>query len=219
MLKETFPIWKISSQPCFSRTFSNCLSHNSPAKGRPYRFRSRGTIGSSILDHDLGHLCRGRRIQMSGHSDFVFFPFLLGCKKILCPLHALRNLEIWRWYPWLLLPSFVMLMILVQWILHETLNRLLQYDHGGQLDPCIFWCFASNLAFFRWHVSISEAKWTFSPIVIASSVDHLFSLLICQVPRLNLFKFLPFFDHCCFRCMNFHGLRHRDKFVNQIKML
>ena len=25
--------------------------------------------GSSILDHDLGHLCRGRRIQMSGHSD------------------------------------------------------------------------------------------------------------------------------------------------------
>ena len=23
-----------------------------------------------MLDHDLGHLCRGRRIQMSGHSDF-----------------------------------------------------------------------------------------------------------------------------------------------------
>ena len=27
-----------------------------------------GTIGSSILDHDLGHMRRGRRIQMSGHS-------------------------------------------------------------------------------------------------------------------------------------------------------
>ena len=31
---------------------------------------SRGTTGSSILDHDFGHLCRGRRIHMSGHSDF-----------------------------------------------------------------------------------------------------------------------------------------------------
>ena len=28
---------------------------------------------SSILDHDLGHLCRGRRIQMSGHSDLGIF--------------------------------------------------------------------------------------------------------------------------------------------------
>ena len=27
-------------------------------------------LGLSILDHDFGHLCRGRRIQMSGHSDF-----------------------------------------------------------------------------------------------------------------------------------------------------
>ena len=35
--------------------FSNCLSHNSPAKGWPYTFRSRGTTGSSILDHDLSH--------------------------------------------------------------------------------------------------------------------------------------------------------------------
>ena len=39
----------IFSHPCFNRTFSNCL-----------RFRSRGTTGSSILDHDLGHLCRGK---------------------------------------------------------------------------------------------------------------------------------------------------------------
>ena len=30
-------------------------------------------ILSSILDHDFGHLCRGRRIQMSGHSDFWNF--------------------------------------------------------------------------------------------------------------------------------------------------
>ena len=59
----------IFSHPCFNRTFSNCLSHNSPAKGCPYRFRSRGTTLSFILDHDFG-LCRGRRIQMSGHSTW-----------------------------------------------------------------------------------------------------------------------------------------------------
>ena len=32
--------------------FSNCLFHNSPARGWPYRLDSRGTTGSSILDHD-----------------------------------------------------------------------------------------------------------------------------------------------------------------------
>ena len=48
------------SQPCCNAIFSNCLSHNSTAKGWPYRFRSRGTTGSSILDHDLRHLCRGK---------------------------------------------------------------------------------------------------------------------------------------------------------------
>ena len=63
----------IFSQPCFNGIFSNCLSHNSPAKWWPYRFLQRGTTGSSMLDHDLGHLCRGRRIQMSGHSDLGFF--------------------------------------------------------------------------------------------------------------------------------------------------
>ena len=61
------------SQPYFKRIFPNCLSHNSPAKRWPYRFLSKGTTGSSILDHDLGHLCPGRRIQLSGHSDLGIF--------------------------------------------------------------------------------------------------------------------------------------------------
>ena len=100
------------SQPYFNKIFSNCLSHNSPAKGWPYRFRSRGTTGSSILDHDLGHLCRGRRIQLSGHSDFGIFsticehlPFWPGYKQILHKLLVLRTLAIWIWYPWPLLLS------------------------------------------------------------------------------------------------------------------
>ena len=146
MYKETFPSqFGIFSQPCFNRIFSNCLSHNSPAKGWPYRFLSRGMTGSSILDHDLGHLCRCRRIQMSGHSDFGIFlticehlPFSLGYKLILRLLLVHRNLVIWVWYPWFRRPSFEMLKILVQWVLHKTPNRLLQYHLGEQLDLCIF---------------------------------------------------------------------------------
>ena len=93
------------SQPYFNRFFSNCLSHNSPAR--------------RWLDHELGHLCRGRRIQMSGHSDSGFsiilehLPFLPGYKQILHPMFDLRTLAVWIWYPWLLLQSFVILMILV----------------------------------------------------------------------------------------------------------
>ena len=46
-------------------------------------------------------------------------PILPGCKQILRPLLVHRNPAIQRWYPWFLPLSFVMLMILVQWILHK----------------------------------------------------------------------------------------------------
>ena len=38
-------------------------------KGWPYEFRSTRATGSSILDHDFGHLCFGRRIQISRQDD------------------------------------------------------------------------------------------------------------------------------------------------------
>ena len=107
------------NQPCFHRICSNCLSHYRPANGWPHKSFSRGTTGSSILDHDFGHFCRGRRIQMSGHSNMEFsticehLPFGPGLKQILHQLLVHRNLAIWIWYPWLLLPSFVILMIFV----------------------------------------------------------------------------------------------------------
>ena len=58
------------SHPSFNRTSSNRLFHTNPADGCPYRFRSRRTTKSSMFAHDFGHLCRGRRICISGHSDF-----------------------------------------------------------------------------------------------------------------------------------------------------
>ena len=128
----------------FNRIFSNCLSQSSPAKEWPYKFRSRGKTRSSKLDHDFGHLCRGRRIQKSGHSVLGIFnnlgtsSIIPGYKQILRQLLVHRNLAIWRRHPWLLLVSFEKLIILVRWILHKILNRLSQCRLGVQLDLCIF---------------------------------------------------------------------------------
>ena len=146
-----------------------------PATGWPYKFLSRRTTGSSILDHDLGHLCRGIRIQMSEHSDFgvsiicEHLPFSLGYKPILRLLLVHRNLAIWRWYPWSWRLSFEMLKILVQWILRKTLNRLLQYHHGVQLDLCIS-LVLPPIQHFLDDKSFNDAKWTVATDVLASSI-------------------------------------------------
>ena len=65
--------------------------------------------------------------------------------------------------------QFVILMILVRWILHQIQNHLSQYRLGIQLDLCIFGAFVSNSAFFKWHMSINDAKWTVAPDVLVSS--------------------------------------------------
>ena len=212
------------SHPYFKRIFSNCLSHNSPARRWPYRIRSRRTTGSSIVDHDFGHLCRGRRIHMSGHSDLEFsiilehLLFLPVYKQILRQLLVLRNLAIWIWYPWPLLPSFVMLMILVLWILHKIQNHLSQCCLGIQLDLCIFGALSPTR-----HSSNDRG-----PSMKRSVLFYLLFMLhqslqicfwLCCVPRRNLFKFLPFFIHCCFCCGYLHCLSHKNKFVYQIVML
>ena len=36
--------------------------------------------------------------------------------------------------------------------------------------PLYFWCCVPNSAFFKWQMSISEAKWTFAPFVLAPSI-------------------------------------------------
>ena len=69
MNTQTFSIWDFS-HPSPKRTSSNCLSHKRPASGCPCKFRSRRTTGSSMFDHDLSLLCRGKRIHTSGHCDF-----------------------------------------------------------------------------------------------------------------------------------------------------
>ena len=141
MYKETYSQLETFSQPYFNRTFSNCFSHNSSAKGRPCRFRSRGTTGWTMI------LTICVLADVSKYLDILtlefsiileHLPFLLGYKPILRLLLVHRNPAIWRWYPLFLQPPFVMLMILVQWILHKSLNHLLQSHLGAQLDLYTF---------------------------------------------------------------------------------
>ena len=82
-----------------------------PAKGWPYRFRSRGTTGSSILDHDFLPFVSWwtnpsfwtlRFCNLSKICEHL--PFLLGYKQILRLLLVPRYQAIWRWYPWFLAP-------------------------------------------------------------------------------------------------------------------
>ena len=146
-------------------------------------------------------------------------PVSLGYEQTLCQLLVLRNQAVWRWYPWLLLLSFVMLMILVQWILHKTPNRLLQYHLVVQLDLCIFGALPPIQHFQMTYVH-QWGEMNFYALR-PCFIDHLWIVPdFCYVPRRNLFvKFHPFFFHCCFCCWNFHSLRHRNEFVYQIVKL
>ena len=78
---------------------------------------------------------------------------------------------------------------LAQWILHKNRNCLSQLSPRRTTRPLYFWCFASNSAFFRWQMSINDAKWT----VIARCpcfIDHLFLTSdFCQIPRRNFLQF------------------------------
>ena len=52
------------SQPRSINASPKCLSHQSPASGCPYKFRSRRTTRSSMYSHDFGHLFSGIRIYI-----------------------------------------------------------------------------------------------------------------------------------------------------------
>ena len=97
---------ELSPNHISTRFSQNCFPHKSLAKGWPCRFRSKGTTGSSLLDHDLGHLCRGGRIQMSGHSDFGIFNNLWASSifswekaDTASAAWPCATKAIWRWYP------------------------------------------------------------------------------------------------------------------------
>ena len=122
-------------------------------------------------------------------------PFWPGYNQILRPLLVHRNKAIWRWYPWLLLLSFVM-MILIRWILRETLYHLWSYHRGLQLDLCTFGAL-SPIQHFSNDISL-----------LHRSPRFCFWLLSCSTPDFS--PIFPFLIHCCLCCWDFHSLRHKN---------
>ena len=215
----------IFSQPCFNRIFSNCLSHTSPAKGWPYRFLSRGTTGSSILDHDLGHLCRGRRIQMSGHSEFGIFNtfgasyiFDLGISR-----YCVRCLSSAPWQSGYDIHDFCYCHLWCWWSLfgeYCVRPRIIFHNVASEYNSaCVLLVLCLQFGILPMTDVHQRGKMNFNAFR-PCFIDHLWFVSdFCYVPRQSLFKFLPFFIHCCFCCGYLHGLRHRNKFVYQIIML
>ena len=213
--KETFPIWNFS-HPCFNRIFSKLPSPQQVLpKDDHTKFLSRKTPGSIMLDHNFVHLCRGRRIQMSGHTDsgifstfWSIFHFRLEFQQILRPL---RNREAVKWYPWFWLLSFVMPMIFALWILHKSLNRPSRCHPGVRLDLCTF-----GVSSLIQNSSADKCPSTMRNVLSHICVLLLRSLQICflnfrQIPRQNFLNFSPFFVHCFFCCRYFHRWRHGNK--------
>ena len=98
--------WESPSQPYFNRTFSNCLTHNSPAQRWPYRFLSRGGwvfhtgpwFGPFVSWQTNPSVWT---LRFWNPQQFVsIFHCGLGCKPILHLLLVHRNPTIWRWYTW-----------------------------------------------------------------------------------------------------------------------
>ena len=133
---------------------------------------------------------------LESSTIWAHLPFFTWVNQILRLLLVRRNLAIWRWYPWLLLLSFEMLMILVRCILHKTTNRLLQHHLGVQLDLCISDALPPIQHFSNaMSISVSEATCFIVHFFLTSDFR--------QVPRRNFLQFFPFLVHWCVRCRNF----------------
>ena len=108
-------------------------------------------------------------------------------------LLVLRNLAVWRWYPWLLLLSFVMLMILAQWILHKILSHLSQCHLGARLDLCIFETAGPTPT--SWDDrGPSTTQCMVLPLFLASAIISFFVSDFRQLPCLYFLEFFPSFS-------------------------
>ena len=173
------------SQPYFNKISSNCLSHNSPAKGWPYRFRSRGTTGSSIRDHDISHLCRGGRIlsclscatRQSADDIHDFGSCHLRCWISLFSEYCIRSWVVFYNITSEYNSTFLFLVLCLQFSIFS--NDICPSMKRNEFFRPSSLLHRSPLSYF-WLSSDSTPK--FSPL-------------------------FPFLVHCCLCCRNLYGLR------------
>ena len=194
------------SQPYFNTSFSNYLSHNSQRmtvqmslKKNDRILHTRPWFGPFVSWQTNPSVWTFRFLEFSIFfvASSIFTLIKADTSSAACPAHP-GSLDMISMT--LLLLSFVMLMILVQWILRMIQNHLSQYRLGVQLDLCIF----DALPPIR-HSSNDRCPSVRRPSsLLHRSLLSYFWLSSSSTPE--SFPFFPFFIHCCFCCRNFHGL-------------
>ena len=138
-------------------------------------------------------------------------PFLLECKPIPRLLLSLRVQVILKWFTIPLSASFVVLMILVQWILHKSLSRHLQYHLKVQVD--LYPSRVSSLTQYSWDDRDPLMTHNvLSRLFLASLITVRFVPDFRQIPRRYFLKYFPFFVHCCF-CFRYHRGKKLAKLI------
>ena len=195
-----------------------------PAKRWPCRFISRRTTGSSILDHDFGHLSFGRRIPISGHSEFgssfqtlMHLPFSPKYAGILHLLLALRTLAIWY-----KVHEFCGWHLRCWWsLLHNT-----AYDAGSSFTmqpwsktlPLCFWLLKFQLRILEKTEIHQWRKMNVSAIVPCFFYHFFLISDFRQLPCQNFLQFFPVFLFCRLCIWTFSCLKHRNKIMHHVPM-
>ena len=82
----------------------------------------------------------------------------------------------------------------------------------------IFKVFCLQFSIFKWQMSINDAKWTFSPNVLASSITSFLLLTFVRFHAEIFSNFSHSLSTAAFAAGHFHSLR-QNKFAIQIVML
>ena len=186
MYKETFPIWK----PSPNRTsigFSQCLSHNSPARGWPYRFQEERLD----LPYCTMILTTCVVVDESKCLDIPIwefsiilehFPFFLGISTycISClscapwqsgdDIHDFCCRHLWCWWS-----LFCKYCIRSRVIFHDVVSGVL-------LDNSNFWCFCLQFSIF-------QMTDVLAPFLLASSITSFLLLTFVRFLAENFFNF------------------------------
>ena len=158
------------------------VSPMTTANGWPCKFRSRGNMGSSMLSHDFGLLCRGRRIQTCGHSFFGNF---------LSNLRASSNCT---------------------WEKSDIASALCPSQPGNLAENVHHFCssrLGRRWALFSEHCIGSRVVFSFCLFVLP---EFFFALDFTQIPCWTFLELVPFFIHCGLCVRYFQCLWHTKLF-------
>ena len=99
----------------------------------------------------------------------------------------------------------------------NTGSRVVFYNVTTEHDSAfILLNFGFSLRIFVMKDGHQCSKVAFLFVALCFQNNLPFALYFVQLPGWNRLDPLPLLVHCCFRIRNFHRLRHRNKFANQM---